>query len=96
MEVSHKRCPSGVSLCTSALQHLHDIDNGVECTPSKFADDTKLSSAVDTLEGRKAIRMDLDRLEKWAHVNLMGFNEAKCKMLHLGQGNLRCSYRRTP
>ncbi|GAB0182210.1 mitochondrial enolase superfamily member 1 [Grus japonensis] len=70
-----------------------DTDSGIECTLSKFADDTKLCGVVNMLEGRDAIQGDLDRLERWAHANLMKFNKAKCKILHMGQCNPKHNYR---
>lgn len=55
--------------------------------------DTKVSGSVGTLEGGNAIQVDLDRLERWGHVNITRFNEAKSKALHLGRGNPWYEYR---
>jgi len=35
----------------------------------------------------------MDRLERWAYVSIMKFNNAKCKVLHLGRGYPKPRYR---
>ncbi|GAB0183218.1 hypothetical protein GRJ2_000787100 [Grus japonensis] len=68
---------------------VSDMDSEIECTVSKLADDTKLCGVVNMLEGRDAIQRDLDRLERWARVNLMKFN----KVLHMSWHNPKHNYR---
>ncbi|KAK4816623.1 hypothetical protein QYF61_019322 [Mycteria americana] len=86
--------PQG-SVLGPVLFHIftNETDAGVEHTISKFADDTKLGGAADSLMGQEALQRGLDRLEHWAIINDMKFNKSKCWTLHLGLSNARHKYK---
>ena len=72
---------------------ISDQDEGIECTLSKFVDNTKLEGVADTLEGCDSIQQDLDRLVNWVERNIMGFKKGMCRILHLGRNNHRHQHR---
>ncbi len=59
---------------------------------TKFADDTKMGSRVDSKEHAIDIQNDLDKMVEWADRWQMKFNAAKCKVMHVGTSNTNSSY----
>ncbi|GAB0179665.1 mitochondrial enolase superfamily member 1 [Grus japonensis] len=68
---------------------VSNMDSGIECTLSKFANDTKLCGVASMLEGRDAIQRDLDRLE----VGPCKLHEVQQGQVHMGCSNPKDKYR---
>ncbi|XP_063208204.1 uncharacterized protein LOC134523321 [Chroicocephalus ridibundus] len=66
---------------------INDLDKGIECTHSKFADDTKLGGVLFCLRVGWLYR------GIWPKDNSMRFKKAKCQVLHLHHNNPMQCYR---
>ena len=74
------------------LIYINDIDEGLVCRLSKFADDTKIGNSAATPLQRQTIQSDLDKLFHWSQEWQMDFNVNKCKVLNIGSKNIKSSY----
>lgn len=71
---------------------VNGLFDGSECVRSKFTENIKLGRMADIAEFHAAIQRDMDKLEKSADKNLINFNKAKRKVLHLVGKNLKGQY----
>jgi len=78
---------SQVTILSPALFNIfiNNLDDGEECTLSKFSDNTKLGVVAGMTEGHDAFQAHLERLEKGADRYLMTFNKGKFKVRHMGR-----------
>lgn len=56
---------------------INEVESGIECTFNKFADDSKLTGAADTVGERNAVQRTFTSLR---NDNLMRFSVAKYKV----------------
>lgn len=74
------------------LVYVNDIDEGLSCIISKFADDTKIANTVLSNEQAEEMQINLNTLSNWAKTWQMSFNTDKCKVLHVGYRNEKKKY----
>lgn len=72
--------------------YVNDIDEGISCKISKFADDTKITGRITTTEEKNKLQSDLNKLINWSKKWQMKFNYDKCKVLHVGNNNDQTNY----
>lgn len=62
---------------------INDLEDGTQCTFSKFADDAEPRGVLHTSDGCAANQRNLKRLEKGGGEEHTKFSKGKSKSLHL-------------
>ena len=71
----------------------NDLDDVlIKSSISKFADDSKVFSKVETYDDYVDLQADLDKVFEWSVKWKMEINKEKCHVLHFGNSNKRMKY----
>ena len=67
--------------------YVNDVDEGLTCKISKFANDTKITNKVTTTADKLQFQSILNVLVSWSNKWQIKFNVDKSKVLHIGSNN---------
>ncbi|MDJ0596593.1 MAG: reverse transcriptase family protein [Pleurocapsa sp. MO_226.B13] len=65
--------------------YINDLDTSIQSSLSKFADDTKIGSVIESEDDVNKLQRDLNKLCEWTEKWQMRFNTDKCKVLSMGK-----------
>ena len=74
------------------LLFINDLPGSISAKCKIFADDTKLYHPIVSLTDQAVLQNDIENLMLWSQEWLLGFNENKCKVLHIGHKNPGYNY----
>ena len=77
---------------TMFVLSINDLPDGLQGSVKIYAEDTKLYGKASTKDDLCSIQSDLDALMEWSNTWQMHFNTQKCKVLHIGPGNVKHIY----
>ena len=72
--------------------YINDIDDAVSSKILKFADDTKITVSISSVEQRNILQTDLTSLMEWSEEWQMKFTVNKCNVMHYEFNNPSYEY----
>ena len=72
--------------------YINDMPESISSFLYIYADDTKIGRHISCDDDRSALQSDLDNLVVWSRNWQLRFNLDKCKVLHMGRGNMKSQY----
>ena len=70
------------------LSSLMTLMNKLLCEISKFGDETKIASSINTLNDARTLQRNLEKLVAWENRWEMKFNVNKCRVMPIRKRNL--------
>lgn len=61
---------------------INNLEDGTECTLSKYMGDSKWRGGIDRLQGRVASEKALDKVEMWADRTIVKFSKGNYRALY--------------